>query len=55
MVNFIAIKYQSSSQTADKFNNLELNLEKLLNQIKRLKSSFIVIRSLSIAVEEVSG
>ena len=45
MVNFIAIKYQSSSQTADKFNNLELNLEKLLNQIKRPKSSFTAIRS----------
>lgn len=45
MVSFIAIKYQSPSQAADTFNNLQLNLEKLLNKIKHLNLFFTAILS----------
>lgn len=42
-IRWTLLLYPSPSQTADEFSKFQLNLGKLLNQLKHLKSSFTVL------------
>ena len=42
-VGYVTVIYHSPSQSVNEFDDFLLNLEKLLNQISQLKSSFLVI------------